>query len=225
MTIEHGTLRGVRWHRAERVPTCPACRRAAADQRADQRKRAYLRGGQSLLVNSCGVQRRLHALQAIGWSATALAGELGVHRSAVQKLMRSQRSNTATLAAVTDLYDRLSMTPGPHRAAARYAAAHGWAPPLAWDDHSIDDPTAQPHRGDANAVLFDEVAVERAVAGQAVRLRPVERREAIRRLKAARLTDAAVAVRLHTTERAVQRHRATDRARAQRPADDTATAA
>jgi transcriptional regulator with XRE-family HTH domain len=214
---EHGTPRGVRWHRMTKVPTCDACRRAAADQRAAQRKRAYLRRGDRL-VDGCGVRRRLNALAAIGWSRHALAAELGCDRSNVQKVVRSKRSAPETVAAVRELYDRLSMTPGPHAAARATAIRRGWAPPLAWDDHDIDDPTAQPSRtggreGRATGPAFDEVAVARAMRGNAVHLRPVERAEAVRRLTAQGASITQIAERLNTTTRSVSRRRSADTSR------------
>lgn len=224
MIEEHGTLRGGRWHTETGVPRCAPCRRAAADARAASRKASYLRGSRPRLVDSCGVHRRLRALQAIGWSATAIAAELEVGRSAVNKLKHAQRSTPETVATISALYDRLSMIPGPHRQAARYAAAHGWAPPLAWDDDSIDDPAARPRRGNADALVFDEVAVARAACGDRVALRPVERAEVIRQLAAGGMSYAAIAEQLGITKRAVERVREGQRARAAVPTP-TATAA
>lgn len=36
------------------------------------------------------------------------------------------------------------MVPGPSARARRRAAAHYWAPPLAWDDDDLDNPTITP---------------------------------------------------------------------------------
>jgi len=54
---------------------------------------------------------------------------------------------------------------------------------------------------------IDEIAVERAMAGDAVRLTIRERGEAVRRLTAAGLTARQVASRLHITTRTVVRYR------------------
>lgn len=197
-----------------RVPTCPPCRRVAADQRAEQRKAAYLRGADRL-VDACGVRRRLNALAAIGWSRHALAAELGCDRSNVQKIIRSARSTPETAAAVRALYDRLSMIPGPHPAAAAVARRRGWPPPLAWDDDELDDPKGRPNLGRAprNGPAPDEVAVQRAMRGDPVALHPVERSAAVHRLTAAGHSAAEIAARLGTTKRSVTRHRSTDTTR------------
>jgi transcriptional regulator with XRE-family HTH domain len=215
--VEHGTARGICWHRATKTPTCQVCRRFAADQRAAQRKAAYLRRGDRL-VDSCGVRRRLDALAAIGWSRSDLAAELGCDRSNVQRMVRSPRSTTETVAVVRALYDRLSMTPGPSRKARSHAAGRGWAPPLAWDDRAIDDPAARPSRTggrDARATrtALDEIAIGRAMRGGHVALRPAERAEAARRLTAAGLPASEIAARLDITKRSVTRIRTTDTAR------------
>jgi hypothetical protein len=45
------------------------------------------------------------------------------------------------------------------------ARANGWAPPLAWDDETIDDPKARPHlRVTVDGV--DDVVVERVLGGE-----------------------------------------------------------
>ena len=51
----------------------------------------------------------------------------------------------ATARAVEDLYDRAWQGPRrPSTASRRRAVTAGWAPPLAWDDDTIDDPAASP---------------------------------------------------------------------------------
>ena len=49
-----------------------------------------------------------------------------------------------TAAAIARAYTALSSTPGPSDTARKTAADLGWAPPLAWDDDTIDDPAAEP---------------------------------------------------------------------------------
>lgn len=93
-------------------------------------------------VPSAGTVRRLQALQALGWSASFLADELGVHRSRINQIMKSARVEPDTAERVKDVYKRLSMTPGPSSYARTWAAKMGYLPPLAWDDDHIDDPAA-----------------------------------------------------------------------------------
>lgn len=109
--------------------------------------------------SSVGTTRRLRALMAIGYPQRQLAEELGYDQSWVSKLMRNSRGqvNPDTHTRVAELYDRLSMIPGPSQQARDKAHRHGWAPPLAWDDDTIDDPDGQPvkaHR--PRFVPFDE---------------------------------------------------------------------
>jgi hypothetical protein len=86
---------------------------------------------------------------------------------------------------------------------------------LAWDEESIDDPTAQPQgqvSAGPGAEVVDVVAVRGAVdgAGVAPPLTVLERREVVRVLAAARLWDARIATRLGVSGRAVLRIRRRD---------------
>jgi hypothetical protein len=103
------------------------------------------------LVGSTGTLRRLQALVAIGWSQRQLAAALPMKQQNFVILMRGTQVRAATAVIVRELYDRLwDKTPpedGPRapvtaRHARAYAAARDWAPPLAWDDDTIDDPSA-----------------------------------------------------------------------------------
>lgn len=105
------------------------------------------------LVDATGTRRRLQALVAIGWSQSKLGSRLGVDPTNMSAMIRVQRIHPARARAVRALYDELWQTLPPrsgHRdkiaynRSRRFAAKHGWAPPLAWDDDEIDDPTAQP---------------------------------------------------------------------------------
>lgn len=99
-------------------------------------------------TDATGTVRRLRALQALGWSTAALAHHTTLTRGQIAQLVKHQhraRVYVATARAVTNLYDRLSMTPGPSQPVASRARLKQWAPPLAWDDHDLDDPTAHPH--------------------------------------------------------------------------------
>ncbi|MCH8613436.1 helix-turn-helix domain-containing protein [Arsenicicoccus dermatophilus] len=111
-------------------------------------------------VSSVGTRRRLQALVAVGWSQAKLAERLGVTRSAINHIVAgaSGHVTNATAQAVICLYDELwdqAPPQGNHRdriAASRtrsYAKARGWAPPLAWDDDAIDDPSATADLGDS----------------------------------------------------------------------------
>lgn len=185
------------------------------------KKRHRERRAPARIVDATGTRRRLQALAAIGWPFRALADPLGYRDpTAVARLAHpsTARVNARTAAAVTTLYDRLSMTPGPSSHTRGRAIRAGWAPPLAWDsDADLDDPGAAPDlpgaddQADADSATYDHVAVDLALAGRLppeVRLRPPERAEALRRLDAAGVPAARAAERLRVTVRTVQRHRA-----------------
>lgn len=98
-------------------------------------------------VPGAGAARRLEALLALGWGHEEIRAEAGVQ----VRNVRARRDGRITLAKHLDMrraYDVLSMRVGPSDTARRRAARMGYAPPLAWDDHELDDPTAsEPDRG------------------------------------------------------------------------------
>ncbi len=109
-----------------------------------------------VLVGAAGTRHRVQALVAGGWSQAQLASQLMTSPGHVGALLRDERVTAATAAAVRGLYERLWSQPPPeddHRtriAASRarnYAAARGWAPPMAWDDEELDKPDGRPARG------------------------------------------------------------------------------
>jgi transcriptional regulator with XRE-family HTH domain len=101
------------------------------------------------VVAAVGSRRRLRALVAIGWTQSALAERLGLTPANFGPLVHEQPNVTvARRRAVRALYDELWSTPPADTAAARrarnLAQRHGWVPPMAWDDDTIDDPDAVP---------------------------------------------------------------------------------
>lgn len=100
-------------------------------------------------VPSIGCVRRLQALTVMGWSMQALSQRCDLDESTLAALRSETHRTTRPRFAriVSDLYDEVWDTPGPGRHAATRARNRGWAPPLAWDDDTIDDPTAQPDTG------------------------------------------------------------------------------
>lgn len=104
-------------------------------------------------VDATGTRRRLQALSTLGWSGGRLAARLGLSRANYGTMMQGSRVTARRAADVVRLYDELWQTPPPEDTARerqavsrtrRHAAAHGWVPPLAWDDDAIDDPRARP---------------------------------------------------------------------------------
>lgn len=93
-----------------------------------------------------GSIRRIRALVAIGWPIAQLAPCFGLYETALGRIAngRHPQVRAATAAVITHEYRRLARIPGPSTRARNDAARKGWAGPTAWDDNSIDDPTALP---------------------------------------------------------------------------------
>lgn len=109
-----------------------------------------------------GTSRRLQALCAIGWPQAELSRRTGIPRCTISHLIRAdiERTSRRNATLVHDVFDRLCMTPGPSQWQRQRARASGWAPPLAWDDDTIDDPTAKPDLGERRSVPWDERYLE-----------------------------------------------------------------
>lgn len=96
-------------------------------------------------VPAVGTLRRLDALRALGWPETVLAQRLGTKRL---RLGEGGWVRPWVARAVRELYDELSMTPGPSERTRSRAQRLGLAPPLAWDEEDLDDPAATPARAE-----------------------------------------------------------------------------
>lgn len=96
-------------------------------------------------VDPTGTRRRIQALAWMGWPAAEVAVRAGTTPATLRTLILPHRRPSVALARrVARVYDELSMVPGPSAAAASKARGLGFAPPLAWDDETIDDPQARP---------------------------------------------------------------------------------
>lgn len=160
--------RRIRPHVAQRILAIPA---------ADVSK------APGMTVDATGTRRRIQALAAFGWSITQQAAEVGWTVSNLHALLSRELVQRTTAQTVEDLYDKWSMTEPPSGYARTRVLAvarkHGWFPPLAWDDDSIDDPAAfpvlvPPPAGAAPHV--DELAIQHRMAGHD---RPLSRDGAI----------------------------------------------
>lgn len=109
--------------------------------------------GGSGYVPATGTRRRIHALEALGWSTRVIADRTGVSRDNLVRIStgRSQLVRAATAAAVASAYASMEVRPptveeSPQASRVRaVAASRGWVPPLAWDDDvDLDDPAARP---------------------------------------------------------------------------------
>lgn len=115
-------------------------------------------------VPAVGTTRRVQALMAIGWRKPDLAAA-GIPSAQLVTRARSHVT-AATWRQVREVYDRLSMTPGPSAPARARATRRGYPPPLAWDDNAIDDPRATPQFGRPGDAAVDPVAVASVATGQ-----------------------------------------------------------
>jgi transcriptional regulator with XRE-family HTH domain len=112
-------------------------------------------------VDITGTARRLQALVAIGYTQSDLAGRVGITPANATGLFHGRgRVLASTARRVESIYEQLEMTPGPSDRARNHARKQGWAPPLAWDDDTIDNPQAKPDLGERRAVKFDERFLE-----------------------------------------------------------------
>lgn len=160
---------------------CQDCRKASS--RYEKRRTYDRQRGIRRTVPNTGFVRRVHALQANGWSLRHIATELGIPKAAVwRKMMTRPGITLRTDQKMRETFDRLSLVPGPSSSARIRALSKGYAPPLAWDDETIDDPNAKP-KTDApeDPRHIDEVVVRRILDGQPVDSTRAEREEVIRR--------------------------------------------
>lgn len=172
----------------------------------------------SALVDATGTRRRLQALVTVGWSGAELMRQIGVVGTDFPKLVGRDKVLARTERAIRALYNQLWDTAPPtstrwERAtlsrAQGFAAARGWAPPMAWDDDTINNPAAEPATAgtadQADVEDVDEVAVARVLrGGSAEHLTPAERVEVARRMTAAGTPPTAIAKRLRTSARTVR---------------------
>lgn len=97
-------------------------------------------------VPSIGTRRRLQALLTMGWRHKDLTPLLGYDSG--QTMYLKGRITKRKHEATKRVYDRLWDKRGPaDLRTMRTIEKAGYAPPLAWDDDSIDDPAAQPDLG------------------------------------------------------------------------------
>jgi hypothetical protein len=171
-------------------------------------------------VDPTGTRRRLQALIAIGWPVELLANHLSRRPNSLHRSMTGRSVTARTAQDVASLYQRLWNVRPPRATseqcaaadeAQAHAAAQGWLPPLAWDDIDTDPTPPAPTVGQSQPNDIDEIAVERALAGDHITyddLTAVEQQEVVRRLSARGASIRDIAAQLGTTKRTVSRRRA-----------------
>ncbi|MBQ1118468.1 hypothetical protein [Streptomyces sp. C3-3] len=97
-------------------------------------------------VPAVGTVRRVQALMAIGHSLADIADAMGMARTALSNTVCGRRPAVAvdTARSAQRVYKEMSERPGDAKRSINRAVTRGWAPPAAWDDDTIDDPTARP---------------------------------------------------------------------------------
>lgn len=108
------------------------------------------------LVDAVGLQRRIRALQALGWTQRELERRMDLHPRRLSTVLRRPQVYTPIARAISRVYDELSMTLGPSQKTRAIARNQGWPPPLAWNDDEIDDPSATPNHAVHVATTADE---------------------------------------------------------------------
>ena len=131
-------------------------------------------------VGSVGTVRRVRALFALGHSREVLADRLGLSPTGISRLVGGDFTcvRASVAAGARAAYSELSMRVGASTKNRNRAAREGWAPPLAWDDDTIDDPRAVPMLdAETPAAEADpEKAAACWLAGESVVLSPAARR-------------------------------------------------
>ena len=134
----HGTNAGHKAHHAHGEPPCEPCKLAHA--KARKRWLHARRNGQPAYVPALGTQRRIRALQALGWPIETIAAEAGwVHGNSVTSIFQFESIQRRTRDRIANVYERLSATPGPSSRTRILATRKGYAPPLAWDCIDTDE--------------------------------------------------------------------------------------
>lgn len=160
-------------------------------------------------IPNVGTRRRIEALAALGWRPQDLADRFGISAQAVRHWRSNPSTSLRVYRTVVGLYDELSMTRGPSRITARRAAASGYAPPLAWDDETIDDPAATPATAPRARMRddVDQTVIDLVLAGHEVGTTIAERERLVPVLAARGLTDREIAKLCRTTDNTVFRIR------------------
>jgi hypothetical protein len=113
-------------------------------------------------IPALGTTRRLQALVTIGYTQTFLSERIGWTPQNTTRLFTGSAdyiiAKTARL--VDDMFRELQLTPGPSQRARNHARQRSWAPPMAWDEDTIDSPLATPQLGQHEKTDFVELYQE-----------------------------------------------------------------
>lgn len=165
-------------------------------------------------IDATGTRRRVEALAVLGWPRLMMAERVGMDVKHFRKVVGRERVTARLARRVAEVYDAWwdqdPLEHGvPHRSVDRVradAARSGLHSPLAWDDDTIDDPSAVPQT-DAVAPVAAEGGnvAARWLMGEAVILGRDDRREVLQYLfEWTNETTAEIAARLDMTPEAAE---------------------
>ncbi|MFE1451937.1 sigma-70 RNA polymerase sigma factor region 4 domain-containing protein [Streptomyces olivaceoviridis] len=139
-------------------------------------------------IDSTGTRRRVQALAVRGWPRHWMAEQVGMSASPFNKAVHKARVTARLARAVAALYDEwwnrdpleYKLPPKSVDRVKADAARAGWYGPLAWDDDTIDDPSAMPQTDSIEPVATEgENLADRWILGEAVVLTPEARKEVL----------------------------------------------
>lgn len=210
---QHDQSRNCYNHHRCRCMPCTDLNRRATNER---RKLIAFGRWDRAMTSSAGTHRRLQALVAQGWALSELSRRLGYTRGALQELFASDQTMPEARRTVAALYDELwdkqppSSTARQRQVVSRsknLAKRKGWAGPLAWDDDTIDDPSATPAVADEIHGV-DDIAVQLSIDGARPFLTQEERRLVVSHLHRMRWSDPRIASHIgHVASKTIARDR------------------
>lgn len=167
-------------------------------------------------IDATGTRRRVQALMRLGWPQRAMAQHAGIRERQLSHVLQGERLTARMARVVAGVYDDLWNKTPEHHGVTLHAAhqtrvtalRRGYVGPLAWDDDTIDDPSAAPlvDAPEPSETESGENALARFLMGESVRLGPAERGEALTYLMEwTDLTVEQIAARLESTPTAVDR--------------------
>lgn len=122
-------------------------------------------------VDPTETRRKAGALAAIGWSFAEQARWVGRTPCNYARSLRVDRVTARVAREVDALFEQWAGTPAPDtyrtRRVRKWAREQGFAPPQAWDDHTIADPKARPDLGADHDPHVDPVLVGEVLYGRA----------------------------------------------------------
>lgn len=126
-----------------------------------------------VMKSSIGTVRRLQALGWLGWTRAEIYRRAGLYLVHGGKTLGSLvRESTADAIArvYDDLWDCPPLETEETKSVRSLARELGWAPPLAWDDETLDDPEARPEGlGNVPPLTVREQVIELLEIGCSVR--------------------------------------------------------